>query len=246
MNHPPLTGKIALVTGSSRGIGRAIALGLAEEGAKVVVNYLLNRDLAEGVVREINERGGMAIAIQGDVTRVKDVEELVERALKEFGKIDILINNVGPILYKALSEITPDEWSKIIDGNLTSVFYCSRVALKGMREKGWGRIVNTAYAGAQFINAKESIVPYAIAKTGVLILTKSMAKEEARYGITVNCISPGIIENGSHHNKALGEKIPVGRMGTPEDVARVVSFLVSDEADYITGADIVVSGGWQV
>lgn len=242
----PLQDKVALVTGSSRGIGRAIALGLAEEGAKVVVNYLLNRDLAEGVVMEINERGGMAIAIQGDVTRVKDVEELVEGALKEFGKIDILINNVGPILYKALSEITPDEWSKIIDGNLTSIFYCSRVALKGMREKGWGRIVNTAYAGAQFINAKGSIVPYAIAKTGVLILTKSMAKEEARHGITVNCISPGIIENGSPHNKALGEKIPVGRMGAPEDVVRVVSFLVSDEADYITGADIVVSGGWQV
>lgn len=242
----PLTDKVALVTGSSRGIGRAIALRLGSVGAKVIVNYLNNRKAAEGVVREIREKGGTAIAIQGDVTKVKDVEGLVEGALKEFGKIDILINNVGPILYKTLSEITPDEWRKIIDGNLTSVFYCSRVALKGMREKGWGRIVNIAYAGAQFINAKESIVPYAIAKTGVLILTKSMAKEEARYGITVNCISPGIIANGAHHNKTLEEKIPVGRMGTPQEVAGVVSFLVSDEAGYITGADIVVSGGWQV
>jgi len=242
----PLTGKVAMVTGSSRGIGRAIALRLAGEGAKMVVNYLLNRDLAEGVVREIREKGGRATAIQGDVTKVKDVEGLVEGALKEFGRIDILINNVGPILYKRLSDITPEEWHRVIDGNLTSVFYCSRVALKGMREKGWGRIVNTAYAGAQFINAKESIVPYAIAKTGVLLLTKSMAREEARYGITVNCISPGIIENGAHPNKALEEKIPVGRMGTPQEVAGVVSFLVSDEAGYITGGDIVVSGGWQV
>ena len=243
-----LRGKVALVTGSARGIGRAIAWELAEEGASLVINYLTSKEAALSVVADIDQQGGQAIALQADVSTAEGAARLIKDAGETFGRIDILVNNVGPFLEAELAQVSVEDWQYILATNLHSCFYCCHSALKYMRQLHWGRIINIAFSGAHYLKARHRIVPYAIAKTGVLILSKSLAQAEAQNGITVNVISPGIIDKDDLSEPDRAEwikRIPASALGTPQDISALVSFLCSDKASNITGANIVVSGGWQ-
>ena len=244
-----LEGKVALVTGSSRGIGASIALKLAECGANVAVNYLENSEAANKISSQIEELGCKAISVQADVSKYEDAHELVNAVEKTFGRLDILVNNVGDFVQKPLSATSTQEWQYMFDSNLHSTFNVCYAALPGMRSRNQGRIVNTAFANSAYVQAYKKITPYAIAKTGVIIYTKSLAKEEAENGITVNVVSPGFISNETimgDRKKELEAEIPAGRVGETDDVANAVLFLVSDASAYITGTNIIVSGGWGI
>jgi len=239
--------KYALVTGSSRGIGRGIALALARAGINVAVNYLSDAKAAINMVGEIVRLGKQSFSIQADVRDFDSVKNLIWQAEQKFGRIDVLVNNVGDFIQKPLAQTSVKDWHSMLDSNLNSAFYCCKVALEGMRRRGYGRIINITVANAARRQAYKQVAAYTIAKTGVLILTKSLAVEEAKNGITVNAISPGFIDTGSITLKLKEEtknKIPMRKLGSPQDIANAVLFLISDEAEYITGAEIVVSGGW--
>ena len=235
--------RVALVTGSSRGIGKEIALTLAQNGADVIVNYISYEKEAQDVVDQIRAMGRKCIAIQADVTKELQLKNLVETSYKEFSKIDILVNNVGGYSVNTLQNTSLEEWHHIQETNLTSVFLLCKKVIPEMRKRRYGRIVNIALAGVESLRAYTKIPAHAIAKTSVLMLSKSLAKEEAQYGITVNTVSPGYINTGNIGNEEkqkLEQRIPAGRLGKPSDVACTVLFLVSDHADYITGANIEV------
>jgi NAD(P)-dependent dehydrogenase (short-subunit alcohol dehydrogenase family) len=243
-----LKGKVALVTGSARGIGRTIAWNLAEEGANLIINYLNKREEALSLVTNIGHRGGHAIALQANVSSPEGAERLIRETGETFGRIDILVNNVGPFLDADLAEVSVGDWQYILATNLHSCFFCSNFVLEYMRRQHWGRIINIAVAGAHHLKARHRIVPYAIAKTGVLILSKSLAQAEAKNGITVNAVSPGMISKGDLSESDQAEqikRIPASTLGTPDDIYSIICFLCSDKASYITGANIIVSGGWQ-
>jgi len=235
--------KIALVTGSSRRMGRSIALRLADDAAGVVVHFKSDRTAAAKVVREIESKGKLSGSFQADLTREDQAETLIQEVEKQFGRIDILVNNVGPILEKPWEKLDSEDWDAMWRGNLGSAYYCSRAVLPGMRRRKWGRIINMGFSRVEQLAAYRDIVPYAIAKTGLLILTKSVAVSVASDGITVNMVSPGLIEGGV---LPKNQNIPAGRLGTFDDVSSAIMFLVSDRANYITGANIVVSGGWKI
>ncbi len=235
--------KIALVTGSSRRMGRSIALRLADDAAGVVVHFKSDRTAAAEVVREIESKGKLSGSFQADLTREDQAETLIQEVEKQFGRIDILVNNVGPILEKPWEKLDSEDWDAMWRGNLGSAYYCSRAVLPGMRRRKWGRIINMGFSRVEQLAAYRDIVPYAIAKTGLLILTKSVAVSVASDGITVNMVSPGLIEGGV---LPKNQNIPAGRLGTFDDVSSAIMFLVSDRANYITGANIVVSGGWKI
>lgn len=242
-----LEGKVVLVTGSSRGIGKEIALTLAQNGAKVVVNYLSHTEGAEEVANLIRKKSGEAMVAQADVTDAGQAKRLIETAITAFGKLDILVNNVGGFLYKRLNEVEIDEWHWIMNSNLHSAFYCSKFALEPMRKQKWGRIINIAAVGAEHVRAAPNNTPYRIAKTGVLILTKSLAVIEASNGITVNAIAPGKIDKGDmpeHIRLEEVKGVPMGRLGLAKEVAQAVLFFSSEEASYITGSYLILSGGW--
>jgi len=241
--------KFALVTGSSRGIGRGIALALAREGFNVAINYLTNEKAAAKVVTEILKLGRQSFSVQADVREFDSVKMLISQVEHKFGHIDVLVNNVGDFILKPLSQISVEDWRAMLDSNLNSTFYCCKIALEGMRRRGHGRIINIAVANASRIQAYKQVAAYTIAKTGVLILTKSLAVEEANNGITINAISPGFFDTGSmaqEVKKDTQDKIPMGRLGNSQDIANAVLYLISDEAEYVTGAEIVVSGGWGI
>jgi len=235
--------KIALVTGSSRGIGRNLALRLADEVKGVIVHFQKNRDAAVAVVKEIEKKGKMAGFFQADLTREDQARAFIQEAEDQFGRIDILINNFGPILKKYWEKLGTDDWDLMWRGNLGSAYFCLQAALPGMRSRKWGRVVNMGFSRVEQLAAYRDIVPYAIAKTGLLILTRSVAATVASDGITVNMVSPGLIEGGI---LPKDQNIPAGRMGTFDDIANAVMFLVSEQACYITGANLVVSGGWKL
>ena len=241
-----LSNKIALVTGSSRGIGRAIALKLAEKGCSLVVNYLSNGWAAEKVVEMIRKMGRGAISFQGDVSNFADAEEMIKGAKSEFGKIDILVNNVGPFLYKTISDTTIQEWQKIMNSNLNSVFYCCKAVVPIMREQRSGVIINIGAPNAERTGGYLHTCAYAVAKTGVVVFSKSLAKEEAKNGIRVNVVNPGFIETESYTEdmkKEMPQNVPLKRLGKPEEIANAVAFLASDEASYVTGSVLNVHGG---
>ncbi|NQT80678.1 MAG: SDR family oxidoreductase [Candidatus Aminicenantes bacterium] len=235
--------KIALVTGSSRGIGRDIALKLADVTAGVAVHYISNRQAAEDVAKKIKRKGKFCACFRADLTKEKEAEALIRKVEEKFGRIDILVNNFGPILVKSWEKVTSSEWDYILRGNLMSALYCLKDSLPGMRKRKWGRIINLGYSRVEQLAAFSKITPYAIAKTGLLILTRSVAASEASSGITVNMVSPGLIEGGILPES---KNIPRGRLGKFEDVSRAVLFLVSEDADFITGTNLVVSGGWKI
>lgn len=242
-----LRGEIALVTGSSRGIGRTIAVDLARRGADVAVNYHSARAAAEEVAAEIRALGRRAIVVQADVSRGEEATRLAETVARELGPIDLLVNNVGDFLLKPLMAMSHDEWRHVLDSNLSSAFYLCRAVLPGMRERGKGSICNLGLSPCHLVRGAANVAAYSIAKTGILILTRSLATEEAPHGITVNCVSPGLIDNGHlppEQAEWMRKRVPMGRLGRAEEIAAAVAFLLSEGASYISGANLAVAGGW--
>lgn len=235
--------RIALVTGSSRGIGREIALRLAEEVDGVAVHYKSRRQAALKVVEEIKARGKKSHAFPVDLTRAGQAERLIRQAEKKFGRLDILVNNFGPILVKPWEEFKTAEWEFLFRSNFKSALDCIKAALPGMRARRWGRIINIGYHRAEQLVAFLTITPYAVAKTGLLILTRSVAVSEFKSGITVNMVSPGLIKGGMM--PAAGT-VSEEMLGTELDVAEAVAFLASEKAGHITGANLVVAGNWKL
>ncbi|HHV08431.1 MAG TPA: 3-oxoacyl-[acyl-carrier-protein] reductase [Firmicutes bacterium] len=237
----------AVVTGGSRGIGKAIALKLAQLGAPVAIGYTKNTAKAEDVVAVIRENGGKAVAIQADVSHPEECEKLIKQAEEFHGPIGILVNNAGITRDGLLLRLKNEAWQDVLATNLDGVFYCIQACLRGMIKRRSGRIVNVASIVGLHGNAGQA--NYAAAKAGVIGLTKSAAQEVAKRGITVNAVAPGFI--ATDMTAALAEKIqdeylakiPVGRFGSPEDVATAVAFFCSAEAGYITGQVLAVDGG---
>lgn len=242
-----LDGKSAIVTGASRGIGRDIALYLAQEGAKVAVNYSGSKDRADAVVEEIKATGGEAFAIQANVDKADDVQNLISSALEQFGSIDILVNNAGITRDNLLMRMKETEWDDVLNTNLKGVFLCTKAVTRQMMKQRAGRIINiTSIVG---VSGNAGQANYVAAKAGVIGLTKSSAKELASRNITVNSVAPGFITTDM--TEALPEdiksqmlsQIPLAKFGNPEDIAKAVAFLASDDANYITGQTIHVNGG---
>ena len=242
-----LDGRYALVTGASRGIGRAIALRLAAEGAAVALNFAGNVAAAEAVRKEIESAGGKAILVPADVADETAATEMVEKTIEAFGAIDILVNNAGITRDGLLLRMKEEDWDAVLNTNLKGVFHCSKAAAKFMMKKRYGRIVNLASVVGLVGNSCQA--NYAAAKAGVIGFTKALAKELAGRGITANAIAPGFIR--SDMTDVLPDKvketmlagIPLGRAGEPEDVAKAALFLASDQAAYITGQVLTVDGG---
>lgn len=245
-----LNDRVAIVTGSGRGIGRAIALELSAAGAKVVVNYAGRVDKAEETVKLIREAGGECIAIQADVSQTADVDRLIKTTLDHFGKIDILVNNAGITRDSLLLRMKEADWDVVLATNLKGVFLCTKAVSKGMLKQRSGVIVNISSVVGLSGNAGQA--NYAAAKAGIIGFSKSIAKEFASRGIRVNAVAPGYISTDMTEVLAEGMQtevlraIPLGRLGTPEDVAKVVRFLVSPEASYITGQTLCVDGGMEI
>jgi len=242
-----LKDKVAIVTGASRGIGRAIALALAESGADIVVNYAGSEQAAREVAAEIEGLGRKALTIQADVADAGQVDQMVQQAIDAFGKIDILVNNAGITRDNLLMRMKEDEWDQVISTNLKGVYLCTKAVTRPMMKQRGGRIINIASVVASLGNAGQA--NYVAAKAGVIGLTKSVARELASRGITVNAVAPGFIETdmtaklGEDIQAGINAQIPLQRMGRPEEIAAMVRFLASDQASYVTGQTIHVDGG---
>jgi 3-oxoacyl-[acyl-carrier protein] reductase len=242
--------KVALVTGASSGIGRAIALEFGRCGGNVVVNYFKNGDAAQEVVKEIEYQGHRAIAIQGDVSKKNDVECLVKNSLQKFNRIDILVNNAGDLIERVgFMEISERLWDRAMDVNLKSVFLCSRAVVPIMERQGGGRIINIC-SGSIHTGGGQGAVHYAAAKGGVRTLTRGMAKELVGKRILVNGINPGIVTTPLQDRystpeirDAFRKRIPLGREASPEEIAAAAIFLASDQASYFVGEMIEINGG---
>jgi acetoacetyl-CoA reductase len=241
-----LQGKVALVTGGAKGIGKAIVIALAEDGADVVVNYQRSRRESDYLARELGRLSRKILPLKADVTIPKEAARMFNQAEKRFRKIDILVNNVGNFMVKPLAELTFPEWDEVIKSNLYSTFICSRLALPGMRIRKWGRIINISAAYADRQGAFVRTGAYAAAKQAILTLTRTLALEEAKNRITVNAVGPGITDTGytERMRHELIKLCPMGRFAKPEEIARVAVFLCQNESEYITGAHVPVGGGW--
>ena len=242
-----LENKVALITGGSRGIGREIALKLADEGAKIAINFTSNVAKAEEVQKEIESKGKEVILVKGDVSNVADAEKIALTMFNKFGRIDILVNNAGITRDSLLLRMKDSDFDDVINTNLKGVYNCTKQIAKYMIKNHYGRIVNMSSIVALTGNVGQT--NYSAAKAGIIGFSKSVAKELASRGVTVNVVAPGFIKTDMTDSlperikESMLKEIPVGRIGTPEDIANVVKFLVSDSASYITGQVIRVDGG---
>lgn len=245
-----LEGKVSLVTGSSSGIGRATAEALAANGARVAINFHRNEAGADAARKSIVDRGGRAIVVQADVTRASEVESLVKQVVAELGPIDILVNNAGSLIERLkILELSEERWDEVIDLNLKSAFLCCKAVAGSMMERKSGAIINVSSIAGRNGGALGSI-HYSTAKGGLITFTKGLAKELGPFGVRVNAISPGVIDTPYHEQfstpeamKAYVGMIPLGRVGTPSEVGRVICFLASDAASYLAGETIEINGG---
>lgn len=242
---------VALITGSAKGLGKRTALALADQGCDIALNYVHSEKEAEELARQIREKGVRCIAVQGDVSRHEDINRLVSTVNAELGPVTILVNNAGPFIRerKLFSEYAREEILSLIEGNLVGTMLLDHLVLGDMRKRGWGRIIHFGFGHAGESRAWPHRAVYAAAKTGLVSFTKTLAVEEAPYGITVNMVCPGDIR-GSNKEKSIGEvrglhdgETPRGRPGSGEDVARVIAFLCQKDSDFVTGNIMDVSGG---
>lgn len=248
MIYPPSKSKVALITGGSRGIGRECAIALAKRGYKIAINYFRNNELAVETQKKIDKIGVDTYCVRADISDKRQVKDIIETVLNKFDHIDVLVNNAGISEIKPIEDIDEESWDHMMDINLKGTFFCSQMVLKHMKEQRKGRIISIASQAGQtggiFIGAH-----YSASKAGIICLTKTLAKIGAPFGILVNCVSPGLIETDmavdypENVKQNLIDSIPLGRMGQPGEVASVVAFLASEEASYITGANIPVNGG---
>lgn len=242
-----LIGKNVIVTGGSRGIGRAIAIEFGKLGANVVINYVSNEKEAEEVAKEVESLGGKALIVKGDVSKVENSKFLIEETIKNFGSIDILVNNAGITRDNLLIRMTDDEFEKVIDVNLKGVYNTCKCAIRHMMKQRKGRIINISSVVGIMGNAGQA--NYAASKAGVIGLTKSIAREVGTRGITVNAIAPGFIVSDMTNvlkdevKKEMLSRIPLNKFGEPENIAKTVAFLASSDSEYITGQVINVDGG---
>ena len=246
-------GKVAIVTGSSRSIGRGIALAFAREGCSVIVNYSKSREEAEDVANTIKEMGGNAKAIQCDVSKRDEVEAMFRQTIEEYGHIDILVNNAGIAKRGSILDTTDEDWDRHMAINLKGVFLCTQVAARHMVERGYGKIINISSNSGLGV-AMDGETSYAVSKAGVIQLTKSSSYDLGKFGINVNCVAPGAVETamlkGSRSDEEYEmllqgrrDRSSLGRVGTPDDIANAVLFFANDKSRYITGKTLLVDGG---
>ena len=242
-----LANKVCVVTGAARGIGRQIALTLAEQGGSVVINYNASRDAADALGDELQQKGGQSLVVQANVSQAGDAKKLIDMAVEKFGKLDVLVNNAGITRDGLLAIMKPEDWQAVIDTNLSSVFYTTKVASKAMLRNKFGRIINISSVVGLTGNAGQA--NYAASKAGIIGFTKSVAREFAQRNITANVICPGFIDTDMTRQlneaqvSAAQAQIPMKRFGSPLDVSNLVAYLASDLAGYVTGQTIAVDGG---
>jgi NAD(P)-dependent dehydrogenase (short-subunit alcohol dehydrogenase family) len=242
-----LEGRTVLVSGSGTGLGAAIATAAAQAGGRVVVNCRADEGRAQAIAAEIRKNGGQAAAMRHDVTEYSEAKALVAETVRTYGGVDVVVNTVGGFLWKPVAEMEPAEWRRTISSNLDSVFNLAHLTLPHMRARHFGRIVCLASVGAERAHGQSKVSAYLAAKSAVVAFCKSLALEEARSGITVNVVCPGLMNSSQpaspdHHD--LAERVPAGRAGSPEEVARAVLFFASPATGFVTGQVLAVSGGW--
>lgn len=241
--------KVVLITGSGRGLGACLAKAMATRQARVVINCRSDRKKADALGVELKRAGGQALVCRADVTDFDQAAALVDKTVEAFGRVDVLVNTVGFFAWKPVAEMEPSDWRGVIASNLDSVFHMSRLVIPHMRKNHWGRILNLGAVGAERTMAHPTISAYSAAKAAVTAFSKALALEEARYGITVNVICPGVLADGDASPAVpdhAGDRIPVGRPGSADDVVRAVLFFSSPGADFLTGQVLAVAGGWRL
>jgi len=242
--------RVALVTGASRGIGKEVALGLGRAGLRVAVAFRTNKLGAQKVVAELRAAGAESLALATDVTNPMRVKELIEAVAKQYGRLDVLVNNVGDFVWKPVAESTVEEWQSVVVSNLYSVFYTTKFVLPIMRRQHWGRIISLGAVGSERAFGQAKISAYSAAKAAVVAFTRSVALEEARHGITANVVNPPVIDEKElsleEAQRLTDVRFPVGRPATGRDISEAVKFFASEEAAFVTGQVLNVCGGWML
>ena len=245
-----LRNRVAVITGGTRGIGKGIAMQLARDGAKIALAYRSNKAAAQTALRQLQAMGSDCVAVETNISEPARAEQLIKTVVDRYGRVDVLVNNVGEFRWGTLVDSALQEWTGIFDSNVMTVLYMCRAALPLMRKGRWGRIINLGAVGAERAFGQAKISAYAAAKAAVVAMSRSLALEEAKNGITVNVVNPSSIDEKDltleEARKLKDARFPIGRPPTVDDVAAAVSFFASEEAEYVTGQVVNVSGGWML